>query len=178
MNQAVLDKISNLDWDSLGRRLKAVSVFWAKIYHGSKWKTLPKGYTHKDVVQESIRRAFSHEWETFDENRFEEFLMGSVRSVVSNLAKSARIQKTEPMDLFELEVQSNEDIEEQFERAEVIEKINNAMEEEEILKNVFDRMCDGNEPRDISKELQIPVKEVYNLKKRIVRIIEQISKEI
>src|SRR5687767_14459119 len=115
MNQAVLDKISQLNWNEISRRLTAVSIFWSKVYHGENWKALPKGFTQDDVVQESIRRAFSKEWNEYEDNEFINFLMGAARSIVSNLAKSAKIQKTDSMDLFTLQIE-DDSIEKKFEQ--------------------------------------------------------------
>lgn len=179
MDQKVLDEIASLDWDTLSRRLLAVTVYWAKIYHKSNWRDLPKGYTHEDVLQESYRRALSRPWPTFNENEFFEYLKGAVRSVVSNLAKSERLQKTSRLGLFaESGLKSDENIEDQFEKEEVIQKIYKTMKGEQGLTEVFELMCEGYAPRHISDKMNIPVNEIYNMKKRIIRIIEEIAKDL
>jgi DNA-directed RNA polymerase specialized sigma24 family protein len=177
MNQGVLDKISQLDWNQISRRLMAVSIFWSKMYHGEDWKCLPKGFTQDDVVQESIRRAFSRDWNEYDENAFINFLMGAVRSIVSNLAKSAKNQKTDSMDLFDLEIEGD-DIEMKFEKDDVIESIRTKAKDDRLLTQLLDCTLLGLEPQEISDRLQLPVIEVYKAKKRLIRIVEKVAKEI
>ncbi len=180
MNLQVLDQISNLDWNQLSQRLMAVSVFWSKMYFGDKWKLLPKGYTQDDVVQESIRRAFSREWEAFDEETFSKYLFGACRSIISNLKKSSKIQKTERIDLFSEQVANDEedDIEMQSEQKEVLERIENALGQDDELITLYQGILSGLDYKEIASQLQMTVKDIYNLKKKLIRVIEKIAKEI
>lgn len=180
MNLQILEQISKLDWNQLSKRLMAVSVFWSKMYFGDKWKVLPKGYTQDDVVQESIRRAFSREWEAFDEDTFCKYLFGACRSIISNLKKSANIQKTDRVDLFFEQVTNDEedDIEMKFGQKETLDRIESALGQDDHLITLYRGILSGFDYNEIASDLQITVKEVYNLKKRLIRIIEKIAKEL
>lgn len=178
MDQAILQKISSLDWDSLYNRLQALAVHWSKRFFGKKWNNLPKGLTHDDVVEEAIRRAFSKNWSHFDNEEFEKFLAGAVQSVVSNLRKSYASQKTEPMDLFNLANESDADVERELDKEYVHKIIQEKVKKNERLAAVYKLLCEGHESKDIAKLLDIPVTEVYNLNKKIIRIIEQIAEDI
>jgi len=180
MNPEVLEKISKLDWIQIYQKMTAVSVFWSKIYCGGKWKLLPKGYTQEDIVQESIRRAFSRNWDHFDEEEILNYLFGACRSIVSNLVRSANIQMTEVTDLFSLQDISglNEDIESKFEREDTLERIRVDIGEDVELQVLFEGILIGLEYKEIASKLNTAIEKVYSLKKRLIRIIERIAKEI
>jgi DNA-directed RNA polymerase specialized sigma24 family protein len=156
----------------------AISIFWSKMYHGTNWKNLPKGYTQDDIVQESIRRAFSRDWEDVSEAEVTEYLFGAARSILSNLAKSAKVQKTNPSDLFTLDVADDSiSIEEKFDQDELIQKIRENLISEKDLLSLFDDILLGLSPQEIEKKQNIPIKEIYNRKKRLLRVVEKVANE-
>jgi DNA-directed RNA polymerase specialized sigma24 family protein len=179
MNQKVLDELSLIDWDEVTQKMTAVSIFWAKVFFGSNWNHLPKGFTIEDTVQESIRRAFVKDWESYDSKVFEDYLFGAVKSNLSNLKKSSRIQKTSSLELFSDDIiDDEEEFENKIEKEEVHEKIRMEIRNDSNLSKLFESILQGSTAAEAAKTLGVTDRDVYNLKKRLVRVVEKVALEI
>ena len=185
MKPEVLEKLSKLDWGNLTKQLYAISIYWAKITFKGQWKRLPKGHTIDDIVQDAIRRGFSKDWERYDSVEFKKFLFGACRSIIYNLNRSSKIQKNEPLndEIHDLPLfsQSETSVEnnmiEEMDYENTISRIESKIGDDSTMRSVFDGIRKGLDPKGISEDTGMSVKKVYNVKKQLFRIIDNISNE-
>lgn len=191
MNEKYLEEVSKLDWNKIGKSLKAVSVFWVENTFGKANARLPKGYTLDDIVQDALMRSFNRSWEEeFNEGRFIKYLFGAVRSIVSNLAKSGDNTKTDRTITHRehddegatLTLEAIAIVKEDFAIKIDYEKVLGLLEKEIQgnleLEQVLTAIRLGLQPKEIAEELEKDVKEIYKLKRQLYNIVEKISKTL
>lgn len=197
MKEDQLQQIRSIGWGQLYQKLEAFSLSLAKLYFKRKFRNLPKGYTYEDVVQKAIRRALEKDWEAIDIATFENFLFGAVKSIYWGLVISADNNKTVPltaMDDTENDerdhsvnaskkdlAETNVDLDYEIDFKEIMKLIDieisrkrNSVE----LRQVFEGVKIGLEPRQISSQTGYPLEKVTNCKRQLLRIIENLSKTL
>lgn len=189
MDENFVDEISKLDWKVLGRKLLSVSIFWVEHTFKDPQARLPKGYTHDDVVQDAIQRSLKHKWEgDFDKTKYIKFLFGAIRSIISNLAKSADNKKTIITVLFNEDDEDEkasslerfavveEDFDYEIDHDGIMETLDAKIQGNSDLEEVLTAIKLGMEPMQIADELKKDVKEVYKLKRQLFGIVDKIAK--
>ena len=184
----MLTKLSSYNWDDIGKKMYLVAIYWAKVTFKGRWDNLPKGYTIEDIVHEAIRRAFEREWEEIEQRLVIDYLFGAVRSVISNLARDYYSHNTQ--NFSELSVEDGEkrtsfDIADKpsgdnnlghiLDFKYFISEIQSRINGNRKLEMVFEDIRLGYLPREISKRRELNIREVYNLNKRLVRIVDDIA---
>lgn len=170
----------NADWAKISKKLYGFAIYCSKINFFDRWNSLPKGYTHEDVVQDAIRRAVSKNWSDCSQEDLEKYLLGAVRSVISNLARHDAAQRKmirsltigKQKDLF------TNNIEDDMDYRNMISELDKELNGDDVLKSIFKEVRLGNKSGEIAINLGIPVKDVYNAKKRLIRVVDEISKNI
>ncbi len=166
------------NWPEISKKLYGFSIYCSKITFFDRWNKLPKGYTHEDVVQDAIRRSVSKDWSRSSEKDMVKYLLGAVRSVISNLARHDIAQRAMIKSLTN-QNQTNlfsNNIEDSIDYRNIVSELDKKLNGESILKSIFEEVRLGNKPREIAKRLGIPVKEVYSAKKRLIKVVDEISK--
>lgn len=187
MNDDQIQFLQNIDWGKLLVRLNAYATALVKRNKG--WMRgngiLPGGDEAEDCVQEAIKRLYdgTRKWKVGVD--IEILLKGIIRSYLSSEVKgkenllatslntslasdfynSASVHFPEP----ESEIDYGETM------AAMVKEILKVNDEK--IELVFMAMTDGIwRPSEISEETGIPVAEVYNLKKRILKILGSFQK--
>ena len=172
------------DWGTIYKDLLAYAVRRTQIYH---WRTggvqiLPGGRELEDLVQDVITKTFEgqRKWNP-NKGPLKPWLIDQVKSEVDNLAKSATHRYEIPLEEGEgdedfaldpgnLEDKKTNDRERNLIEAEIIDELFMDMEGHPDLERYLQAiMAVGPEPRFIADELQVPVSEIYNMRKRALR---------
>lgn len=194
MDEKFLEEISNLDWKSLGKRMTAIAVHWVNYTFKDSKNNLPKGYTIEDIVHDAIQRGMNRDWkESFEKIRFENYLFGAIRSIVSNLADLSDNQLTDRK-YFNRKMQSEgeevinvideiptidaDDIEIKIDYQIAFDKLEEKINGNKDLEEILTAIRLGMEPREIAEEINKDIKEIYKLKRQLFIIADKIGKSL
>src|ERR1700674_2122166 len=170
----ILETLHAANWDDIIPRL----VFFAlqrlntKIWLGKYCGNPPEGTDANDIVHNAIKKVLSGERMWNKSIPLIYFLMGIVRSDISNMARSFENRRTTRYsNIKSLPLQ--EDIENFLENDFIYERDNilKLLEDDYLLYHIAKLIIDDdvNKPKDMSKILNVDIKEIYNARKRLRR---------
>lgn len=185
MSDDQLNYLHAFEWGPLLVKLNAYATVLINRNNG--WRRgpsrLPSGDEAEDKVQEAIKRLFdgTRKWDQIACPSLEAFLKGVIMSLLSSDVESqenlltSRLNLSEPNSSAFLIRESGISIEEAIDHnawlANMEREILNKNDDE--LAFVFWSMKEGTwKPEEISEETGIPVSEVYNIKRRILRLLK------
>ena len=194
MSEEFLEEISKLDWKSLGKRMNGMAIYWLEHTFGDPNPKLPRGYNLDDIMQDSLERAMNKNWEgNFDKKKFENYLFGAIRSIVSNLAGLSDNKLTDK-EYFNRTKQSDDgeeinainqipenddfDIYDRIDKKIAFEKLEEEIKGEPELETILTAMRLGLKPREIADEMGKEPKEIYNLQRQLFGRAEKIGKSL
>ncbi|MFC4874165.1 hypothetical protein [Negadavirga shengliensis] len=194
MSEEFLEEVSNQDWKSLGKRMKGMAVHWLKHTFGESNPKLPMGYKIEDITQDALRRAMIKDWkEKFNQKRFENYLFGAIRSIVSNLADLSDNKEVD-REFFNKEQQSDDgektrlidqmpetdgsDIYNKIDKEIAFDKLELEIDGEKDLESVLTAMRLGMQPKEIAEELEKEPKEIYKLQRQLFSRAQKIGKSL
>jgi len=183
------------DWDDVTPRLLRYAL---KKVRFLTWKGIPNsGEIAQDIVQEAILKTWSGERSWIPETHPDLFI--HLKSVIKSLISHAVSSPQNTRQIFESSIfpESNtsffdtveskspsplQNIAKQEDEKEANEFICNFIDylhDDTPLTKMFECILDGiDKPRDIAKELNIDVTEVYNLRKRLCRAYENFKSDL
>ncbi|MCH7973853.1 MAG: sigma-70 family RNA polymerase sigma factor [Bacteroidetes bacterium] len=187
--EELLDYLSRQDWPAIISKLTAYTDF--KVRKGKWWKRgvedLASGFQPVDLVYESIEDLFkeSRKWNRERYPSIEVFLKSIIDSKIYNLYGSydhtyqvidqkKDDREEDPMDRYAGENPNYLDL---VVSEELLNKIYLAIEDDPELEEFVILLLDGKPPRDIAEELNVDIKNIYNRKKRLKRILVKILDE-
>ena len=194
MSEEFLEEISNQDWNSLGKRMKGMAIYWLKLTFDDSSPKLPMGYSIDDITQDALRRAMNRDWnEEFNQKKFENYLFGAIRSIVSNLADLSDNKEVD-REYFNEVTQSDEgenyrlidqlpetdesDIFNKIDKEIAFDKLEQEIEGEQELESVLTAMRLGFKPGEIAEEMGKEPKEIYKLQRQLLTKAEKIGKSL
>jgi DNA-directed RNA polymerase specialized sigma24 family protein len=177
--------LQTVDWGPLLVKLNAYATVLVNRNNG--WRRgpsrLPSGDEAEDKVQEAIKRLFdgTRKWDQTACPSLEAFLKGVIKSLLSSDVKSQENQlnskenSSEPtskvISIQDRVVSIEEDIDYKALMAHMAREVQGANDND--LELVFLCISDGiSKPEEISEETGIPVSDVYNVQKRIRRLLK------
>lgn len=194
MTEEFLDEISKQDWKSLGKRMKGMAIYWLKQTFGKANSRLPMEYSIEDITQDALRRAMKRKWnEEFDQKKFENYLFGAIRSIVSNLADLSdnkevdreyfnKVTQSDNGEISRLIDQIPEtdgsEIYDRIDKDIAFDKLEKEIEGKQELESVLTAMRLGLKPREIAEEMKKDSKEIYKLQRQLMTIAEKIGKSL
>ncbi len=194
MTEEFLEEISKQDWQSLGKRMKGMAIYWLKQTFGDPNPRLPMEYSIEDITQDALRRAMNREWnEEFDQKKFENYLFGAIRSIVSNLADLSdnkevdreyfnKVTQSDNGEITRLIDQMPEtDGSEIYDKIDIdiaFDKLEKEIEGKQELESVLTAMRLGLKPREIAEDMGKDSKEIYKLQRQLITIAEKIGKSL
>lgn len=194
MTQANAEKLGKVDWGDLAKKLTAFVIHYMNYCSGKKFKdwNLPEGQKPEDVAQKAIADVLTGQrnWDPEKHPDFLRYMQYSVcRSIISNLYARSDRQKNKtinqsdcfgPNETPDFEYYNGNHVNfglhyEQFIDNDIfLQKMETALESDDMGQMVLLSVLDGNPPRMIAKDLGISEDEVANAKKRIKRAAEKI----
>ncbi len=206
MNPNTLNQLKSADWATLGKRLLAFAIWWARKYDWcvAEPLELAQGITLEDVVQHVVAKTFSGErqWDP-EKGPLEPWLKNQVKSVIDAHYKSAAHrhetqlddeaeQDSRPVDsvpqqetnIAATEPSNPEDQILQEEEAKLASRqvglLFQAVEDEPELEQVLDAAMKVSDPRPrfIAAELGVPVDDIYNRVRRLRRRFYALEQEM
>ena len=172
---------SSYDWKSIQTVLTSYAMILFKIRN----RKHINGKEPIDYVQESITLFIEKKrnWNESKYSNIRDFLKSVIDSLIYNDLHSARTKKTieiEEENLSSLTESMTSDIgnhDDDIIAAELKKKIKEAIKGDENLEIYFEYIEDHFKAEDFSQSLGIPVKDVYNLSRKLRRITEKILKK-
>lgn len=194
MSEEFLEELSKQDWKSLGKRMKGMAIYWLRQTFDDSSPKLPMGYSIDDITQDALRRATSRDWhEKFNQKKFENYLFGAIRSIVSNLADLSDNKEVD-REYFNKVIQSDEgentrlidqmpetgesDIYSKIDKEIAFDKLEKEIEGEQELESVLTAMRLGMKPGEIAEEMGKEPKEIYKLQRQLFTRAEKIRKSL
>lgn len=174
MRERTLEELKNITESDYLQLVAYAEKRLSMIFYGSK---IPEGRKGQDFVQEVLTKILEgiRKWNQAETPDFKKFLFSSLKSEISNFTVLKVREK-------EIDVDSKSD----HEFWSAILDSDNFLEkklQEEAIDFVFSRLdsiesnlstllimeLEGYETEEIAKEMEIEVKDVYNLRKRLKR---------
>jgi DNA-directed RNA polymerase specialized sigma24 family protein len=206
LNPNTFNQLKNADWGTIGKRLLAFAIWWARKYDCSVVETLEvaHGMTLEDVVQHVIVKTLSGErqWDP-EKGPLEPWLKDQIRSVIDAQYNSAPHrhetqladeieQDSRPVDsvpqqeasVVATEPSTPEDQILEEEEAQLVSRqvglLFQAVEGEPELEQVLDAAMKVSDPRPrfIAAELGVPVDDIYNRVRRLRRRFYALEQEM
>lgn len=194
MSEEFLDEISKQNWQSLGKRMKGMAIYWLKQTFGKPNPKLPMGYKIDDITQDALRRVMNKNWnEEFNQKKFENYLFGAIRSIVSNLAdlsdnkeldreyfnKSRQTEDGEKIRLIDqIPETDGSEIYNKIDKEIAFNKLEREIEGNVEMESVLTAMRLGMQPIEIAKDLGKEPKEIYKLQRQLYTRAEKIGKSL
>jgi DNA-directed RNA polymerase specialized sigma24 family protein len=189
IDEPFLEFLNSHNWPDIIKRLTAYCEW--KVSSGKWWRRnkdeLAKGFQPKDIVFEAINDLFSGE-RNWNRERYPtviEFLKSAVDSEISTLIKSydhthqiIEFDKDDERDSG-MDKYPNDfiDILGSLESEELLNRIYKSIEGDAKLEELLVLLLEELPPREIAKELDTDVEDIYNRKKRFRRILNKILNE-
>jgi DNA-directed RNA polymerase specialized sigma24 family protein len=188
MNKTDLDALQKHNWEEAFIKLKANAAYLLKYrYRGL---SFPKGRTLEDFIQAAITSIFApdstRKWDSQKHPEINQYLMGVVSSMMSNLFTSAEAKTTS--NFSQSPIESNPsyydspdtplDLDVGMDLESLIQQVQKDLEGDEEAYFVFMERLDGLPNRDIAQSLGYEVRVVENAQKRINRVIEKYKKKL
>lgn len=176
----LLDRLSNENWSEIIPKLQYYSLNKIKRYPflSNKFNINNLALHFSD---ESIKQIWLEE-RTWNINYYKDLyslLRGAVDSLIYNFLNSKEIETTNIItDEVEDELTGSTNIESDIIAGEIESEIAKILGEDIDAYNVFNCLKDGLKPKRISEELEIDVKEIYNILKRVDRKLENIRQNL
>lgn len=174
--------------------MKGMAIYWLKQTFGKANPRLPMEYSIEDITQDALRRAMKRKWnEEFDQKKFENYLFGAIRSIVSNLADLSdnkevdreyfnKVTQSDNGEISRLIDQIPEtdgsEIYDRIDKDIAFDKLEKEIEGEHELESVLTAMRLGLKPREIAEEMKKDSKEIYKLQRQLMTIAEKIGKSL
>lgn len=168
----VQERLDSEDWNALVPRLSAYAL--RKTYGLSLLQVpreLPLGYTYEDLVQDAIAKVFrgKRKWNPDKNPDLYVYLTSVIDSLFNGLLNKADHRYRDPRDPSEIKGSHEADYNDCFEPLRKL--IKDAGGDDENLDNVRQGIEDGMSPGEIAEFFGIKVKEVYTLKRKLLRRI-------
>ena len=189
VNKDLIEFLNSLDWNDIIKRLTAYCDW--KIRAGKWWRRdteeLAKGFKPIDIVFEAINGLYTED-RNWNRERYPEvidFLKSVIDSKISNLIYSydhinQLIQeRNDEEDDPGLDKYSGKtvDVLDEMVANELLNKIYGAIKDDEELEELLLLILGGSPPREIAKQLDTGVDDIYNRIKRLRRILIKIMNE-
>ena len=173
----VLRRLNKANWDQIHPKLVIYAQFKLEciLWPGGH---APGGTQAEDLVQQAIESLFSGQrnWNVAKHPDLEIVLKGIIKSLVNHLTQTKDNKTRQALsvdagvDGWGHEALSNEPSpEESTESRDQIAQIESLLEDDEEAGMVFLYLQEGAKPREISEELDKPVREIYVIIRRIRR---------
>ena len=198
MDEKKLDILKNADWKKLFKQL--VKYAQCIINSFENWSTrsktfLPEAMSAEDIAFEAITDVWEgrRSWDMEKCPVLLKVLKAAIKSKVRNLYKSKDQRKR----LYLQETETNKDIctkhpdktkvssgnplEEVIEKERILkenkflDRLCDAISEDEELEQTFYLIDEGKEPREIAKIMKLPIQKVYQNRKKLIRIGKKIK---
>ncbi|MCH8034806.1 MAG: hypothetical protein IH950_13750 [Bacteroidetes bacterium] len=189
IDEQFLEFLNSHDWQDIIKRLTAYCEW--KVRSGKWWRRskdeLAKGIQPKDIVFEAINDLFSGErnWNREKYPTVIEFLKSAVDSEISNLIKSydhthqVIDNNKDDEDIYGMDKYPGESIDalSTLVSEELLNKIFKSIEGDNKLEELLILLLEELPPREIAKELDTDVDDIYNRKKILRRILTKLLDE-
>lgn len=195
-NVSKTEYLSKCDWGDIALKLTAFVIQYMNHCVAKKYKewNFPNGYTAEDVAYKAISDVLdgTRNWNQEKHPDLINYLQFSVcRSIISNLYSKAETKTTFTItqsDYFGTDENSNSIeyydgasmnfglyFEQDIDNEHFLNKLEDELKTDQIGQLVLLSILEGNQTREIAKDLEISESEVSNAKKRIRRVSEKIQ---
>jgi len=187
--EELINYLNEQNWDEIIPKLTAYTDF--KLKKGKWWKRgfedLAKGLQPADLVFEAIKDLYTEErkWNKERYSSIVEFLKSVIDSEIYNLYGSydhtyqVVEENKDDCEEDEMNKYAGEDPDslDLIISKELLNKVYKAIEGDQELEEFVILLSEGFLPRDIAKELDVDISNIYNRKKRLKRILIKILNE-
>ena len=175
-SEQLLKELHEVAWDDIIKKLKAYSIVKIKKYNNDNSDELVQ--TAMDIANEAITSLWSEErkWNTNYYPDVFSFLKGAVDSLVSSYYK--KLSKNKKVEINENIIDDKSSFESNYIATDLKSVINKSFDDDALAGLVFDSIAQGYKPKEISEDLGVEIKEIYNAVKRVNRKMVEIQKSL
>lgn len=177
----VLNRLNEANWPVIYPRL----VLYAHDRMGfMNWQGghPPGGITAEDIAQEAIKSLYTGQrrWDIIEHPCLEVVLKGITKSLINHLvsgsdnrSRHAHSDEVGDVGLEDKTISNDPSPDDNLAYGELVVRIEDLLADDEEASMVFLYLQENAKPREIAKELDRPVREIYAITKRIRRKLQQ-----
>jgi hypothetical protein len=180
-SEALLEKLRAANWEKLIKLLHLYSLNRLKSFPQLAERYNINNLAHQ-FADEAIRQVWMEErvWNIVEYPDLYDFLKGAIDSIRYNFLKKKEVNITTYIDeiIEDTVPHQSPDPQEMLEAKELQTQIKTMFGDDEETYQIFDCLLNKMPPRDIAKEMNISVAQVYNATKRIDRKLTELRKQL
>ena len=141
-------------------------------------RNLHRLYSGTDILHEAYLKLINHQriWDKSKVSDFVRFMYMVVKSMIGNMAVLKRHIKSIDDDEYKIVLQSNDTILEDKELEEFHRCCLDKLKDIPHAQEIYRCFTDGMTNKETAEQLELPISEVENMKKRLKRYIPALSK--
>lgn len=166
MDEELKAKLDDQNWGLIIKRLTLHAHLRLKFWKLVRDKGL-KGYSAEDIALEAVSLAYSGEWK-WDPKKSDLLTylkFHVVNGLVSNLARNKEVLNSVNSDEFDSE--DTFSVEDDLNASLITNLIRNSLKDDELLLKLYDGLFSGMKREELSKHLQITIREFDNSLRRL-----------